>query len=307
MRPRSAIPLLASLLGLGCAPKPAPTAAVPPPAGRAPRPTIVVKAVPAPVVALVEPYLVPVAAPTFPAPSPLHGRILPDLGNVPVLPSPPTQTEPVAPSPTRPASPSSPAPTPRATTVPQSVVRLFEDERARSVDDARRTLIAASARASQTAVEAKRQWGFVKEGFVAQKQAETADAAAKEASGAQADAQKSLEDALRRQRNARHDVEAAFRAVAAVFSPFALAQRTLPTTSFQALPGAFRLSVLGGAPVTITLQNGTLGRRLPTGPGEAGAWFVRCPDPARLRVGVGDRAATVVIRPLPETTPAPKV
>ena len=300
------------LAALGCAPKPTPpalaTLPVVVPLAKAPTP----KAAPAPVVALVEPYLVAVETPRLLAEPPtLRGNIMPNLRDVPILPAPPTtQTVPVEPS-APPASKSTPTAPKRGTVLSPAVVKLFEDERARSVDDARRRLAAASARATQTATEAKKQWGFVKDGFVAQKQAENADATAKEAADEQADAQKSLDDAQARQRSARRDVEAALRAVAVSPVPsegegpgiLHVAQLTLPTTSYQPMPGLFRLSVLGAGTVKISVQNGTLGRRLEPSLGEAGAWLVRCLDPAQLRVGVDARPATLVVR----TLPAPEV
>ncbi len=291
------------LATVGCrsAPPPAPASPV---VVQAPvsAPTKVTVVAPAPVVALVEPYLVVSAAPRLPSLPSLRGQILPDLRNIPILPSPPIQTVPVEPTnplPTKP-TPVSPAPSPRRSSVVSPVVvRLFEDERARSVADAGRRLAAASVRAAQTAAEAKRQWGFVKDGFVAQKQAESADATARDAAAEQADAQKALDEAQSRQRNARRDIEAALR-VAATPSPFALAELAVPARSYQPVPQTYRLSVLGASTMTITVQNGTLGRRLDPQPGEAGAWLVRCPDPSRLRVGVGVRPATVVVRPLPD-------
>lgn len=309
----------AILVAAGCqsTPAPAPVAARPTAATLPPSVRVVsAPPTPAPVVALVEPYLVPAAAPAIPPPpSSIHGNLAP-LPSVPITPLPPIQGTPVTPpaavvpTPKKPpvsTPPATVAPTPkRPQTVPPAIVKLFEDERAHSVDDARRRLAAATSHATQAAAEAKRQWSFVKSGFVAQKQAENADAAAKDALDEQSDAQKALDDAQLRQRNARRDIEAALK-VASTPSPFTLAQLTTVPKAYQPVPGLYRLSVLGATPVTISVQNGTLGRRLPTDGGEAGAWLVRTPDPTRLRVGVGTRPATVVVRTLPEAEEKSKV
>lgn len=263
-----------------------------------------------PLVALVEPYwvAVPLSRPIYPAPpSSMRGDILPEreLPNAPLVPSPPTVTVPIVPKPT-PAQPV-PAPTPRrAPALPTAVVRLFEEERARSVDEARRRVAAATARASQAASEAKRLWGFVHDGFVAQKQAENADAATRDAVAAQAEAQKSFDDAQQRQRDARRDVEAALRAVAQG-STMSLVQRIVPLPTYRPIPGLFRLAVLGTAPVSVAIQNGTLNRRLVPERGEAGAWLVKTADPSKLRVGVGTRPATVIVRGLPLPNDGSKV
>ena len=309
---KNAASALAALLLAGCAPKePAPVATTPP----SPRkmPSVVRIETPAPLVALVEPYLVPVNLPATTMPPTLRGGFAP-LPTVPItplppaggLPSAPPATE-SAPAPSLPKSP--PAPTTvapkRVTALSPAIVRLFEDERAHSVDDAHRRLDAATARASASAAEAKKQWDFVKAGFVAQKQAQNADAAAKDAQDEQANAQKALDDAQRRQRNARRDLEAALR-VAAMPAPFALAQLTSAPKTYQAAPGLYRLAILGSSPTSISLQNGAIAKRLPPDGGEAGAWLVRCPDPTKLRVGVGARPATVVVRTLPDAVEKPK-
>ena len=291
--------------GCGSAPRPVATQPVP---SRPPPPVRIVEVASAPVVAILEPYLVPATSTPIAPPPGLRGHIFAPLPSVPLTPLPPIAGTPTLPPPTLPKTPTPPPASPprRVTILPPAVVKLFEDERAHGVEDARRRLAAAATRATQTAAEAKRLWGFVKSGFVAQRQAENADAAAKDALDEQNGAQKALDDAQQRQRNARRDIEAALR-VATVPSPFALAQMTTVPRSYQPVPGLYRLSLVGSGPTAIVVQNGVLGRRLPSDGGEAGAWLVRCADPARLRVGVGARPATVVVRTLPESEAKPKV
>ena len=264
----------------------------------------------APVVALLEPYLVVSTAPA-PMPPSLRGRILPNLPTAPITPLPPLsgipsppvtapETSPKTPPPKPNPAPVAPTPfSPRGPLVPNALVRLFQEERARSVADARDRVSAASTRATATAAEAKRLWGYVKDGFVAQKQAENADAAAKAAISELGEAQKTLDAAQQRQRDARKDIENALRA-AQTPSGLELVQRTVPSETYQAVPNTYRLSVLGSSPVKITVQNGSVLKTQDLKPGEAGAWLVRCIDPTALRLGVDRKAAKLWIRTLPE-------
>ena len=292
---------------LGCAPPSkvperapetvAPTGTTPPVASE---PSAAPKAVPPAAVALVEPYLVAVKSPTpsYAPPPTLRGSIQPEAGPLaaPLVPSAPTATEPVPPPPA--AAPKLAPPRP-ANPLPPAIIRLFEEERGRRVDDARQRLSAATVRAAQTVAEAKRISGFVKDGFVAQKQADAAEASARAAGADLAEAQKTLDEAQQRQRDARRDLEAAIRRIAERLDPRRLAGLSVAPRTFQAVPGVYRLAILGSGPVTISVQNGALGRRLTPADGEAGAWIVRALDPSRLRIGIGSRRATLIVRALP--------
>ena len=288
-------------------PDPAPVVKSSPPPAAPPR-------VEVPQIALLEPYLV-IATALPPAPPPtLRGRILPNLPIGPITPLPPLTGTPPPPEP-QPSSepkrpvPSSPVPEPtpkRSTLVPNAFVRLLQEERARRVEDAKNRLAASAVRATQTAAEAKRLWGYVKDGFVAQKQAENADLAAKAAAKEQADAQKTLDEAQQRQRDARKDIESALRN-AWVAPRYELTQLSPPPTTFQVVPNTFRLAVLGNSPVKITVQNGVVLKKIDPQSGEAGAWLIRCIDPQSLRVGIESKPTTLWIRRLPESSAATKV
>ncbi|GEM_PF-5134742 len=298
------------VIATGCAaPAPKTESSTTPIAKESPKVEASAKGVPAQptaVVALVEPYLMAVTesqAVVIPPPS-LRGQILTPLPISPLSPAPPTQTVPIdpkpaAPRPSAPAIPSAPSQKIAKATIPLAVVRLLEDERSRSAEDARRRLTAAVARAAQTAAEAKRQWGFVKEGFVAQKMAEGADAAARDAAQEQADAQKALDAAQQRQKEARRDLQAAYGAVASADPGFVEASLQKPLPAYRPVPFTYRLSLLGKPSGKPTVENGTLGRTLPAAQNEGGAWIVRCADPSRLKVTIGGQAATLVNHPLP--------
>lgn len=189
--------------------------------------------------------------------------------------------------------------------IPNALVRLFQEERAQRVDDSKDRLAAATARATQAATEAKKLWGFVKDGFVAQRQAENADIAAKAATKDQIEAQKSLDEAQSRLKDARKDIEAAMRN-AQMLPAYDLAQLTLPARTFQIVPNTYRLSVFGSSPPEITVQNGVVLRKLDPQSGEAGAWLVRCVDPSTLRLGVDHKPAKLWIRSLPEPETKPR-
>ena len=298
-------PFLPTLVLIGCGPRPSTTPVAPTVTKEIPPVTPKAKATIAPTVALLEPYLVLVAPQRAVPPRTMQGQILPEIPMRPIMPLPPAQSipipGPIAPRTTPSAPPSKPS-TPRGPVVPNALVRLFQEERARSVDDARRRLAAATARTTSTAADAKRLWGFVKDGFVAQRQAENADAANRTAVAEQAEAQKTLDEAQSRQRDARKDLDAAMRGTSAWTGGMETAQRIVPVPMLQPVPETYRLAVLGVAPVTLTLQGGTVLRRVEMQPGEAGAWLVRCVDAGALRVGVGGRAASLLVRrlPLPE-------
>ena len=301
---------VAGLAIVGCA-KPEKGVPTPVPPRAASNPLPKEEATPAPDVrfALLEPMLV-VRSEERLNPSPprtLGGDILPSL---PVLP-PVSPLVPPAPEPAKPTEKPAPvasAPVrPRPFTVPPAVVRLFEEERGRTVEEARRRQTAASTRAVQTATEAKRLAGYVKDGFVAQKQADAADAAARAANAELAEAQRALDAATARQRDARRDVEAAAKSVASLTAA-RVVRVPIPTSAYRPLPDTFRLSVLGGGELLrLSLQNGTALKRLAVHPGEAAAWLVRCSDPTRLRVGYGGRATNLLVRPLPTPETRPKV
>lgn len=296
------------VMAAGCAaPKPAETTPV-----AAPTPTPVVATPTAaekpavPMVALLEPFLVPASKQQIFLPPPSLG------GRIEMTPPPPTPLTPAAPPQTEtrpvPTQPPVTTPPPPARTAPKlsapivsAMVRLLEDERSRSVDQARRQLTLATNRVSQTSAEAKKTADLVRAGALAQFKSTQADTAARDAVAEQADAQKTLDDAQQRVRQARQDVETTLKALAE--SPFSLAQ--LPTTpvAFQPVPYTYRLSVLGPDAVTVRLEGGTLGRALERGHGEAGAWIVRCADPSKLRVRIGEVETQTIVRTLPATGP----
>lgn len=217
-------------------------------------------------------------------------------------------------TPTAPSvSPPAPTPAPKTAPAPRTLspnaiatmVRLLDEERGRSVETAKRRLAAATARATQTATEAKTTADLVRSGALAQIKADQAAAAAREAATEQADAQKALDDAQQRQRESRKDVEAALKGVADVGSGMTLAAEKVKIPAYQAVPYTYRLSILGSSlPGPVRVEHGTLGRTIPTLTGEAGAWIVRCADPSQLSVKVGDHAATILVRKLPPAVPA---
>lgn len=299
--------LLACLLLAGCeAPRPAEVVAAP---VKVSPPPVSVKTSP-PMVALVEPYLVPVAPAQLVIPPPsLGGRIqMTPPPASPLVPTPPpvTQTRPI---PTPPPSRLSPSGTPPVKTPAKpspalvtAMVNLLQDERSRSVDQARRQLSLATTRVTQTAAEAKKTADLVRAGALAQFKSTQADAAARDAVGEQADAQKTLNDAQQRVQESRRDVESALNAISEL--PFSLAQLAIPPTAFRSVPFTYRLSILGSTPIRVVeVEGGTLGRDLTRGSGEAGAWIVRCADPSKLRVKVGAAEMQTIVRSLPRTDP----
>lgn len=289
---------------IGCAAPPSPTPSRSAAVTSTPPPPVVEAPKSAPVVALLEPYLVAEAAsrPIERAPVPLGGRIIPVEPSAPLTPAPPTVTRPIDPPPAATAKPAPAAPR----VLPPALIRLFEDERTHAVDIATRAVAGATARVTQTTAEAKRTWDLVRAGALAQFKADQADAAARSANTEKAEAEKALSDAQERRRNARRDVEAAFSAVASTASAFSLVQATTPLPAFRPVPYTYRLSILGVGHPQVTVEGGSLGRPLASLKGEGGAWIVRCLDPSRLRVKVGATNAQVVARPLPSikaTTP----
>lgn len=291
---------------LGCAQPKAPVEPLPVAPPLAVAPPILAKVPETPHVVLVEPYLTLVELkPSVALPPSLGGRVpfggqIDPLPSVePIAPPPPTETRPIAPPPSNPP-PASPR---RSTPLPASVVRLFEDERARSVETAKAQVTSAAARVAQTSAEAKKTSELVRAGALAQFKADQADAAARSAVAEKADADRALEEAQERRRNARRDLEAAFGA-SALTPGFEVV--ALPTVkAFQPVPFTYRLSILGTRKDAPKIVNGTLGRPLPASKGEAGAWIVRCTDPSRLRVLVDAREATVVVHTLPSPPNAP--
>jgi hypothetical protein len=242
-----------TLLAAGCT-APAPTAssrpqAVTPPSApvvQAPAPSI---AETTEIVALVEPYLV-AAEPEkiFIQPPALGGRIRmadPVPNTAPLIAPAPSEIRP-APLPEKktPMTPPVQAPSPKTAPAPRTLspsaiatmVRLLDEERARSVETAKRRLAAATARAAQTATEAKTTADLVRSGALAQIKADQAAAAAKDAAGDQADAQKALEEAQQRQRESRRDVEAALKGVAETSQGMTLAADKVKVPTYQPLP-----------------------------------------------------------------------
>lgn len=239
-------------------------------------------------------------------PPALSGRLAsPPVG--PLVPPVPSQLRPLPPPAPSSEAPSKQAPTfpsaPRERSpLPAAVIRLFEEERARAVETAKSQVATAAARAAQATEEAKKAWALVRAGALAQFKADQADAAAKAAVSEKGQAERVLAEAQERERNARRDVEDAFRAAAlAPFVPIALEK---PAVVFRPVPFTYRLSVLGAKPIAVKVENGTLGRELPTDRGEGGAWIMRCADATRVRVKVGSTDAEVVVRSLPEASPA---
>jgi hypothetical protein len=294
--------VLACALIVGCAsPKPsaAPVAAPTPPA-------VAAKIQVAATVVLLEPYLEPAtpAQMVLPPPS-LVGRIqMSPPPNEPLVPSAPpaTETRPI-PNPPPSTPPASKRPSKPSPGVVGAMVQLLQDERSRSADLARRQLSLASARVAQTAAEAKKTGDLVRAGALAQFKLTQADAAARDAVAEQAEAQRTLDDAQQRVTEARKDVESVLNAVSEL--PFSLAQFATPPVAFRPVPFTYRLTVLGATPLAaIQVEGGTLGRVLERGKGEAGAWIVRCQDPSKLRVIVGETETQTIVRSLPRTDPA---
>ncbi len=298
--------ILVGALLAGCASQ-KPTVAPPEPVA-VPKAPLVEAKKPSVTLALLEPCLEPAmpAQMVLPPPS-LGGRIqISPSPSLPLVPSAPptTQTRPIpAPTPVAPPPDKRLPRGPSASTV-NAMVQLLEDERSRSVEQARRQLSLATARVTQTAAEAKKTSELVRAGALAQFKATQADAASRDAVAEQADAQKTFDDAQRRVGEARRDVESTLSAVSQL--PFSLAQFAAPTVAFRPVPFTYRLSVLGTVPLTtIRVEGGTLGRVLERGKDEAGAWIVRCPDPSKLRVIVGESETQTIVRSLPRTEPAP--
>lgn len=295
------------VVAAGCAaPPPAPSA---PPVAVSPRPAappVAPAASPAapPVVALLEPFLVSVSARRLEAaPNPLGGRIVPIEPESPLVPAPPTQTRPLSPPP---AAKSGPAPVaPRARTVSPALVRLFEEERAHAVEVAKSNVATAAARVGQTSADAKKTWELVRAGALAQFKADQADAAVRAATSEKADADRVLDEAQERRRNARRDIEAALAATASRPSEGVLVQREVALPSFRPVPYTYRLSILGASQPDVKVEGGTLGRPLAPGKGEGNAWIVRCLDVSKLRVRFGKGEAVVVPRSLPNPKSAP--
>lgn len=305
-----------TLLAAGCtAPAPKPNVvATPPPVVQAPPPSN--PEVAPQLVALIEPYMV-VAEPekVYMQPPALGGRIRmadPMPETAPLIAPPPAEVRPV-PTPPKTATVTPPKAQPvKPVTPPRGVssgavstmVRLLEEERARSVEVAKGRLAAATARANQTSSDAKTTADLVRSGALAQVKADQAAAAAKEAASEQVEAQKALDAAQQRQREARRDVEAALKGVAEATPGMTLAAEKVKVPVYQPLPYTYRLSILGDRlPGVVKLERGTLGRSVPTISGEAGAWIVRCADPSQLHVKVGEQAASVMVRKLPSAVP----
>lgn len=260
-------------------------------------------------VAMLEPYLVAVvpavASPSLPPT--LRGGFSspppPSLDLDPLAPAnpPPAASEgtaPTAPSPSPSPKPSSPSSKPNLS----ALVRLLEQERAQNVEAAQRALDTAQTAADASAAEAKRQWSYVKEGFVAQKKAEEADARTKSAQAEAARAQKELEDAQGRKRNARRDVERALVAVEAPEGRLAALESPLPV--YRPVPYTYRLSIVGTLKGDPTVTGGTLGRALPTTKAETGAWIVRTASPSALKVSLGETLLTLGVHDLPAPAPS---
>jgi len=297
--------VLACALIVGCT-SPKPSAAPVVPVAAPTTPAVAAKIPVAATVVLLEPYLEPAtpAQMVLPPPS-LGGRIqMSPPPNEPLVPSAPPATE-TRPIPSLPptAPPASKRPAKPSPGVVGAMVQLLQDERSRSADLARRQLSIASARVAQTAVEAKKTGDLVRAGALAQFKLTQADAASREAVAEQAEAQRTLDDAQQRVLEARKDVESVLNTITEL--PYSLAELPAPPIAFRPVPFTYRLTVLGATPLAaIHVEGGTLGRVLERGKGEAGAWIVRCQDPSKLRVIVGETETQTFVRSLPRTGPA---